>query len=209
MTQSKCCEKCEKDGGREEQILYCSNPSCECHQSAEKQCTCASFFTVRGVHKKDCPLFTDAQCNCAHFQTQIVNATEGSYINRFDWHCPVHGSLHKDFETPEGFAPTAEKKLLPNPEDDGPNAEGNNTYTCEHGVVQPIGTHSHAPVSDTAEKKPCNCLKAHVGRIWYCDCSCHLPTTDTSDWRVWALSLLFVSLAVGGGFLLAWATDNN
>lgn len=33
--------------------------------------------------------------------------------------------------------------------------------------------------------------------------------TYSSDWRVWALSLLFVSLAVGGGFLLAWATDNK
>lgn len=119
-------------------------------------------------------------CNCSHFQTQIVNATEGSYNTSFTWCCPVHGTMHKDFETPEGFAPSkhergqAIKHHL--------NRLSNNTYTCEHGVVQKIGTHSHAPVMDMTEKK-CE----HGNESW--DCSKCIrkvltrPTTDTSDWR--------------------------
>lgn len=112
---------------------------CDCHQSADTG-ACKTECCPEGCHGATCPVHghqsAEKQCNCAHFQTQIVNATEGSYTNRFDWHCPVHGSLHKDFETPKGFASAAEK----------------DTYTCEHGVVQPIGTHSHAPVMDITDK---------------------------------------------------------
>lgn len=60
----------------------------------------------------------------------------------------------------------------------GQQSAEKDTYTCEHGVVQPIGTHSHAPISDTAEKvvvvdKAIEDLSGYYP----------VPTTDTSDWR--------------------------
>lgn len=160
-----------------------------------KQCTCASFFTVRGVHKKDCPLFTEPHCNCSHFQTQIINHGAGSYTTRFTWQCPIHGTLHKDFEAPEGFAPSkhergqAIKHHL--------NRLSNNTYTCEHGVVQKIGTHSHAPVMDMTEKK-CE----HGNESW--DCSKCIrkaltrPTTDTAERNCRTSAIAEVKEMIGG-----------
>lgn len=41
--------------------LHCANAHCECHSKesapAYAPCTCASFATVRGEHKKDCPQY--------------------------------------------------------------------------------------------------------------------------------------------------------
>lgn len=169
--QSNCCEKCRRSraNGNSTEI-GCRWSGCPCHKSAEKQ------------------------CNCAHFQTQIVNATEGSYTNRFDWQCPIHGTMHKEFDTPEGFAPAAEKDVLGDLFDavngvPTTSKAEKDTYTCEHGVVQPIGTHSHAPVGDTVAKlccSHCNRYPANVEQWKMCTnhrCDCHKRTTDTGDWR--------------------------
>ena len=57
LKEVKCCERCKRFPSN-----YCCNSSCPCHSPNKtevvvKVCTCASFFTVRGVHKKDCQMY--------------------------------------------------------------------------------------------------------------------------------------------------------
>lgn len=40
----------------------------------------------------------EKKCNCAHFQEPIINSGADSRTLSFDWHCPVHGTMHKDFD---------------------------------------------------------------------------------------------------------------
>lgn len=88
------------------------------------------------------------ECSCALFDRQTLNAGAGSWTTSMDWHCPVHGQQHRDYKKPEGWEEdwTPQKKhewsqsikhamnktnpscpyhTLPNPEDDGPSAAGN------------------------------------------------------------------------------------
>lgn len=43
------------------------------------------------------------QCTCKLMDRQILNAGAGSYTSSSDWHCPVHGLQHRDYEKPEGW----------------------------------------------------------------------------------------------------------
>lgn len=71
----------------------------------------------------------------------------GEKVDFYLWYCPVHGNMHNDFGE-NGWvgipATDVGKKLLQNPEDDGPNAEGNRTVAqlekyekCSYGDKTP------------------------------------------------------------------------
>lgn len=51
------------------------------------------------------------ECICHFFDTQIINATEGSYQTSVMWYCDVHGNMHKEF--PDN--PFAPQPIIPKP----------------------------------------------------------------------------------------------
>lgn len=145
----ECCWFCQHQRGG-----GCLRPTCTCHNptipdvidhlkkkiakknaAAPKECNCASFFTVRGVHKKDCPAFAapkDTQsnegtkcplvddCYCHLFTEPHYHARDNPVKVSYDWLCPVHGQQHrewdiKEYETtwPDHFRQAAEKVAPP------------------------------------------------------------------------------------------------
>lgn len=148
-----------------------------CHADTAEKC-CRDFF-VNGIrqHRSDCPTTDIAEkqhtsecaancemlikcvCYCHSSPTTDTSSVEIECIckeNLAAKECPIHWPAYN----------TAEKKLLPNPEDDGPHAKGNK------------------PTTDTTDWKKKIEWGAKRFAKDFTGAMQELAEEDTSDWRV-------------------------